>query len=726
MSNTHATTSRIPTGNWWKNISPYHLVLLAQFFVILPHAGHLPTWLTAYGVMVVISQLMPVKRRLPFGKRSWRFIQLAGFVLGVFGLYLSYRTAFGLDVGISFLLLCLISKLLELFTRRDAYVILSLSFFVLAGLFLMDQGLGSTIQVFVGTLAVFYAMIAHNDGAAAANETYHAALSLSEQNQSNQSITNTQSYPARHHSNDGRLRALGIVSLLAIPLMIVLFLFFPRLPPLWSINLSGANAKTGMSDSMSPGDFASLSRSSELAFRVLFKDNKIPPKPELYWRGMVFSDYDGVTWRASDMANRFAKLYAGSQPQWLTEALHVPKQQPSQYQVIMQPTNQHWLFALDFSFPQPEKVQTSNARQGILLTREFNLESREPVSQRYVYDVDYYQQAQHDITLPDILREDSLRLPPNANPQARQMAQQLFSKMNKDPKAYARAVLAWIRKDNFSYTLSPPPLFEERVDMFLFTTKSGFCEHYASAFTFLMRAAGVPARVVVGYQGGQIGSDGQSWEVRQLDAHAWTEIWLEGMGWQRIDPTAAIAPERVNNGMSELTESRGAAFFGTGAGAQLSYQQYKLLKRMRKAMDYASFIWQRDVVGFDQDAQADSLLKWFNLKNQYQQIMVMFGMMGSMVAAFVTYLWWRRRKVWHPVDKPLVKLSKRMNKHDLARAEDEGVLDWLARVGEATGQVEQAERIAQHYRQLRYADVTESDEWLADYKHMVKQIKLPR
>lgn len=688
-------------GKWSLNrVGAYHLVLLVQFLVLLPHLPHLPTWLSVYGVLVVLSQLVPIKQRIPLKKRGWRVLQLLGFFGGVVGLYLTYRTAFGLDVGVGFLLLCLISKLLELFSRRDGYVVLSLSLFVLAGAFLMNQGLGTTLLVMLGVTGVFYAMIAHNDVHVLGDNVLASepAAQNSLQNQ-------VQNKPHNH----GRLRSLAIVSLLAIPLMVVLFIFFPRLPPLWHINLSGAGAKTGMSDSMSPGDFANLSQSTELAFRVLFEQDNVPEKSSLYWRGMVFSQFDGTTWRASGIANNYAKVSIDSQNFWLDKAVYIPnKNQPNKqafklenmrsslYTVIMQPTNQRWLFALDVPF-SPEK--------NISLTREFNLEAKEVVSQRFTYKARQFSQAKTDMTLSQAMRTDTLALPSTGNAQAREMAAKLFSMLGSDPEKYANAVLGWIRKENFSYTLSPPLLGEERIDSFLFGTRQGFCEHYASAFTFLMRAAGVPARVVVGYQGGELGNDGKSWEVRQMDAHAWTEIWLKGKGWVRVDPTAAIAPERVNSGMSQLTQQQGAALFGTGAAAQLSYQQFMLLQRMRKAMDYVGFVWQRDVVGFDQESQKNSLLKWFNLKNQYQQILAMFALFASLVALVVAVQWWRRRKIWHPVDVPLVKLSKRLAKQGLARKPHEGMLAWLNRVGQQTDQQQMTDDIAQYYRKARYADV---------------------
>ena len=247
----------------------YYWVLIAQVVIILPHAAHLPLWLMGFAVVSIIAQLPRVKARfkkLAHLKRVYQSMQMLGFLLGLTGLWLTYNSAFGLDMGVAFLVLCLISKLWEMYKRRDAYVVLNLSLFVLAALFLMDQGLVTTLEVIVGAVIVLLAFIALNDDGNA--------------------------------RGDGRLRTLGVLGLGALPLLVVLFLFFPRLPPLWSVQLSGQQATTGVSDSMSPGDFANLGQSTELAFRVEFADNR-PPQQQLYWRGLVFSDFDGVTWRPS-------------------------------------------------------------------------------------------------------------------------------------------------------------------------------------------------------------------------------------------------------------------------------------------------------------------------------------------------------------------------------------------------------------------------------------------
>jgi len=700
-------------AKWYRKLfalPAYYWVLIAQVVVVLPHAAHLPLWLIGFAAVSIAAQLPYIKakfKKLSHLKRIYQSVQMLGFLLGLLGLWLTYNTAFGLDMGVAFLVLCLVSKLWELYKCRDAYVVLNLSLFVLAALFLMDQGLLTTLEVIVGAVIVLLAFIALNDDSNA--------------------------------NGDGRLRTLGVLGVGALPLLVVLFLFFPRLPPLWSVQLSGQQAVTGVSDSMSPGDFANLGQSTELAFRVEFADER-PPQQQLYWRGLVFSDFDGVTWRpASQKGQWSSRLQA---PAWIQNAFAtVPDESraaPVNYKVILEPTQQNWLFGLDYPFSEQPDINT---------TSEFTLSKDQPVTQQLRYDVLQFAQMRIDPVLTEASRRENLALPDEGNPQARALAKQLFEQSGSDPVRYIAAIEQWINRTEFRYTLSPPRLNTNRIDEFLFETKAGFCEHYSSSFTFMLRAAGIPARVVAGYQGGEPSRNGNVWEVRQMDAHAWTEVWLEGQGWVRVDPTAFVAPERVEQGMNTITQQQGAAMFGNGASAQISYQQYQVLQTLRRLSDQASYYWQKDVVGYDQDKQADSLLKWFNISSIMQQIIWLATSAVSVMAILVFVIWYRRRKRWHPADLPLAQLSKRVAKHDklLARNDNEGQLAWLERLASAidsrqgddahsaTSQLTDSSdpiviqtkliEIRQNYRQLRYGRLSTFDSSHSEYQERLKQLK---
>ncbi len=700
-------------AKWYRKLfalPAYYWVLIAQVVVVLPHAAHLPLWLIGSAVVSIIAQLPRIKakfKKLSHLKRVYQGMQMLGFLLGLLGLWLTYNTAFGLDMGVAFLVLCLVSKLWELYKRRDAYVVLNLSLFVLAALFLMDQGLLTTLEVIVGAVIVLLAFIALNDDGNA--------------------------------NGDGRLRTLGVLGVGALPLLVVLFLFFPRLPPLWSVQLSGQQAVTGVSDSMSPGDFANLGQSTELAFRVEFADER-PPQQQLYWRGLVFSDFDGVTWRPASQKDQWSSRLQA--PAWIQNAFAtVPDESraaPVNYKVILEPTQQNWLFGLDYPFSQQPDINT---------TSEFTLSKDQPVTQQLRYDVLQFAQMRIDPVLTEASRRENLALPNEGNPQSRALAKQLFEQSGSDPLRYIAAIEQWINRTEFRYTLSPPRLNTNRIDEFLFETKAGFCEHYSSSFTFMLRAAGIPARVVAGYQGGEPSRNGNVWEVRQMDAHAWTEVWLEGQGWVRVDPTAFVAPERVEQGMNTMTQQQGAAMFGNGTSAQISYQQYQMLQTLRRLSDQASYYWQKDVVGYDQDKQANSLLKWFNISSIMQQVIWLATSAVSVMAILVFVIWYRRRKRWHPADLPLAQLSKRVAKHDklLARNDNEGQLAWLERLASAidsrkdnnahsaTSQLTDSSdpiviqtkliEIRQNYRQLRYGRLSAFDSSHSEYQERLKQLK---
>jgi len=695
----------------------YYWVLITQVAVIFPHAANLPLWLMGFAAISIIAQLPQVKAKFASftpakssatsesstasrlklkpanaQKRLYQGVQMFGFLLGLLGLWLTYKTAFGLDMGVAFLLLCLISKLWELYRLRDAYVVLNLSLFVLAALFLMDQGLMTTLEVIIGTLLVLLAFIALNDDG--------------------------------NQAGSGRLRTLGILSISAVPLLVVLFLFFPRLPPLWSVQLSGNQATTGVSNSMSPGDFANLGQSTTLAFRVDFKGAR-PDQSELYWRGLVFSDFDGVTWRPDYQNQAFWQWSPNRQtPTWLNNALATApdsaKLEPSRYEIILEPTQQRWLFGLDYPLSQ---------RPDVAMTSNFTLVTPQPVTQQLRYEALKIAPMVIDPILTDADKRLNLALPNTGNAKSKQLAKQLFSQSGNDPLRYIQALERWINRENFRYTLSPPKLDRDRIDSFLFGTRAGFCEHYSSSFTFMMRAAGIPARVVAGYQGGELSRGGNVWEVRQMDAHAWSEVWLENQGWVRVDPTAFVAPERVEQGMDSLTQSRGASMFGSGAGAQLSYQQYQLLQSLHRLSDQASYYWQKDIVGYDQDKQSNALLKWFHIKTITQQILWLAITAAIIMTLIAIMIWLRRCKYVHPADKALVMLNKNIGntQSELLKNDVEGQLAWLKRLQDALSVDNEPlqstiNEVMNTYRQLRYGRLSQLDQKDPDYKQALEQL----
>jgi transglutaminase-like putative cysteine protease len=379
-----------------------------------------------------------------------------------------------------------------------------------------------------------------------------------------------------------------------------MFVFFPRVAPLWSVPLPDAAARTGISDSMTPGEIAQLGRSDELAFRAEF-DGEVPLQSELYWRALTFSHYEDGTWSGGRMPNperigekiiEYADIERSDQA-WLRD-LELGSRR-LEYSVIVEPTYKPWLFALDFAEPVTPRIG---------IGRDYRLVAVDPVTSRSRYEVVSHAGTDLDPSLPDWLRSRELRLPPDGNLRARAFVLDLVDQ-GYWGGALAERLLQHFRSEPYFYTLSPPTLAGDRIDQFLFETRRGFCAHYAGAFVFMMRQAGVPARVVAGYQGGELNPLASHLIVRQYDAHAWAEIWLEGAGWVRVDPTAAVAPDRIERGAE--------AAFGSSSEAGDSPFIPEGIRSLTWVMDALYYLdsleyrWNVLVLSYDANRQSELL-----------------------------------------------------------------------------------------------------------------------
>ena len=660
------------------NLNTRYALLLTLLVVMLPHASRVPLWLNGAFIVSLLWRLPVIEQRLPLPNKWFKVL----FVMGALaGIKYSYNTWFGPEAGTSFLIVCIALKLLETKNERDCYVLLTLSYFMLATQFLFNQGLASTLYAGLGVLCITAAYVVFNQ-----------TISLK-------------------HAFKKSLILLGQ----ALPLMLILFLFFPRLPPLWTFKLSEGTGKTGMTDNMSPGDLAKLSQSSELAFRVEFANkNQVPSKSELYWRGLTLSRFDGKTWRPSNRAILADDNAAWSNyplPMWAETQIHITKTPPKYYKVILEPTDRVWLYSLAVPYSRT---------QGVGLSRDFRLVSQAPVFQRFTYDVMQYQAIALDLELPDWLRLDNLMLPETGNPVARQMAQQ-WRKYYGSDEAYITAILSWFRKSEFYYTLEPPLLGNNRIDDFLFKTKRGFCEHYSSSFAFLLRAAGIPTRVVVGYQGGEWSPNKDSWQVRQLDAHAWVEAWLPNKGWVMLDPTGAVAPERIENGMSDLAQN--AEVWGNSAFSTFKYNNFKWFSQLRNMADYINYRWQKDIVGYDTENQEQLLLKLLGDSSVWKRIAIMFGALIIIASLLALWTILKGQKRLNPVDKVIVRLSQQLAQRGLAREQGEGVIAYLQRLEMHQPQWQPAlQQLQQYYCVLRYQPLTpEAQEQMKQMRDLFKK-----
>jgi transglutaminase-like putative cysteine protease len=521
--------------------TPREIVALVGVFLLAaaPHLLRMPVWISLLVLAMAGARLLQLRvRSNPTNK--WLLALVAVAAAG--GILLQYRTLFGRDAGVSLLVIMLALKLLETRTRRDGMLLGFLGCFLLVTNFLHSQTIPTAAYMLFCAWMLVTVLIG---------------------------MQYTGDWPGWRQP----LRRAGVLMLQGVPLMTVLFLLFPRVQgPLWGLPQDAYAGLSGLSDNMSPGSLNSLILSDAVAFRAEFRDGHTPDPKDLYWRGPVLWDYDGRTWTAPRIVQNTEELPAGEP---LVE-----------YTVTLEPHNKRWLFALEFPGQRPPRS---------IATRDMQLLSFTPVRSRLRYDMRSSVGAAYGAGDDQSVLSRSLRLPDDSNPRTAAFAAELRRK-HPDNRNLVAAVLAMFRNENFVYTLSPPLLGAQPVDEFLFDTRRGFCEHYASAFTVLMRAAGIPARVVTGYLGGEVNPVGGYVLVRQADAHAWAEIWLENIGWIRVDPTAAVSPARVERGIaSALPRSDPLPMFVRG--------DFKLLQRMRLTWDSVTYAWNQWVLGYTPERQ---------------------------------------------------------------------------------------------------------------------------
>jgi protein-glutamine gamma-glutamyltransferase len=609
---------------------------------LLAHVTTLPFWVPAIVVACGVIRLGLARS----GGAPPRKLVLIVALLAVPLLFLRFHTFNGLVAGTALLSVAAGLKLLETKTRRDMYIITLIIYFVSLAALLE----GDSFWLLAYLIGVCWLTTA-------------TLLRL------------TSSGPAPGWRRS--LRYGGRVLAQALPLALVFWLLFPRFAaPLWQVPNDSQTAASGLSDTMSPGDITQLALSDEVAFRVRFA-SAAPPAAERYWRGPVLDSFDGHTWK------RATSGFAGAPPLQ-------PLGPEYRYTVMMEPHQHRWIFMLDWP------ATWNLPRAG--LTSDYTLTQPDPLSRAVDVTGTSYTSIQSSQPLTKNMRWRDLQQPQDRNPRTRQLAQELRS-AHADDMELVGAVLGMFRQQAFFYTLTPPKLSDNSVDDFLFGTKRGFCGHYASAFAALMRAAGIPARVVTGYQGGTLNPYGDYWILRQSDAHAWTEIWIAGRGWMRVDPTASIAPERVERGLADTAsaddplvsrwQSRTAWF----AGARLR-------------LDLLREIWRERILDFDQDSQR-KLLEMLHIPEPDGQKLVMLLAVG--MALVLVWLTWQVRRELAPQSRDIAartyaRLCSKLAAAGLPRRMHEGAEDYALRVAARRPDLAVAvTALCRHYSSLRYA-----------------------
>ena len=540
-------------------------LLAAQLVVMLPFLFDLPLWLLPVLLLVAWWRLRVLSGS---GLQPGNVVKVLLIGLGVGGLLLSGLRFPSLDAMATLLLLGFAFKSLEVVQRRDAIVVIFIGYFLVALHFLYTQSLAAALYGMVSMVVLTGALVGVQ-----------------------QAITEF----STGQSVRFNLRLAVFMLLQCLPLMMVIFVFAPRIAPLWSIPLASGQTQTGMTDRMAPGDIEKLGKSDELAFRVTFKGER-PAQHELYWQGLVLNHFDGHEWRQFDRDYDVYQLKTAllSHYRWQPERMQV-QGGPVAYEAVYETSGQPWLFTLS---PAVE------VEGEVLRGADYRVMAQEALQAPFLLKAVSYPATQRDVILPEYLRTLALGLPSTGGKRSRELAQRLRGEAGGE-QAYIDKVLARFHDQAFEYTLNPPMLGgRDTVDAFLFDSKRGFCAHYAGSFVFLMRAAGIPARVVVGYQGGEWNAAGQYLAVHQYDAHAWTEVWLAGRGWVRVDPTTAVAPSRVEQGLEVAVQAEGSFL----AGSVLSVRKIPWLNGIRQQLDTVQYGWRRWVLGYDRGEQA-ALLK---------------------------------------------------------------------------------------------------------------------
>ena len=588
----------------------------------LPLGRFLDWQVSAFVALVVLLRLASLRwlAALP-----GRWVLLLLTLVGVANCLQANHSLVGKSGGAALLVTMLALKLLELRSRRDHRVAAIVVGPLIVVQFLFDQGMPLTLVLAAVALVMVGLLVDLNGG-----------LGL----------------PAARRVSGVTLR----IALQAVPLTLVLFLLFPRLSaPLWSLGVEPDQATTGMSESMEPGSISELVVNGELAFRARF-DGPAPPLAQLYWRGLVLWQVDDRRWSPGP-----GPLAWGGKPELAVA------QDPIDYEVLLEPSDRRWMFALDLPTTQPADTE---------LRGDFQLLANRPITSTKRYRL---RSALNYQTAPigAAERRSALRVPPNVTGRMRSLVDQ-WSKGARSDWDLVQAGLTFFNREEFRYTLLPPRLGVNPWDEFLFESRSGFCEHYAGSFAVLMRLGGLPSRVVLGYLGGEPNRIGGYHMIWQSDAHAWTEVLIAGRGWVRVDPTSAVAPSRVDNrGASRLLGANAPARFQIAADSLLA----RTARQLRNLADSLDATWQGWVLDFS-SARQEELLDLLGLRNYGA-----FALAGIMVTAVSIVMGlillglMRQTGSSDPAARSYARFCRRLAAVGLARRADEGPRDFARRIG---------------------------------------------
>lgn len=657
-------------------------ILCALVAVILPHIQRMPFWLVVVCTLCVLSRIFIYQGRMSY-PGPWI---KAAVVLAILWIMLAQfgRDIFSSESTVAILIVAICLKLLEMHRKRDVLLVIYLCYFTVISEFIWSQSIPIAAYMLMCVLLISSGLM---------------------------SLTQTQEYqnPLR------TIKLSGLILLQSVPLMLALFILFPRISPLWSVPLQSGSARTGLSESMSPGDIGNLIASDELAFRVKFAGEK-PASSQLYWRAITLDSFDGREWtRGFNFEPQFLGAAARDNKGWFEDIEY--QGDILDYNVIMEPTDENWVFSLKIPQVLDDRM---------LMRRDFQVETIRNISQRFSYDMRSFMNNRLDMTLRPRELQRWLRLPEEGNSESKAFAAQLYEDSGSD-QAYIQNVLAYFTSEPFYYSLQPPLLDANPVDQFLFDTREGFCEHFSSSFTYLMRAAGIPARVVTGYQGGEYNPYDETLVVRQYDAHAWSEVWLADQGWVRIDPTAAVAPDRIEQG-SQFTFQAEESFLQDAGMSLLRFRNTAFLNDLRYRLEMIDYSWNRFVLNYDQSLQFAFFGRIFREVTR-EKIIISSMIFIFLSLSLMVFLVLRKpsRDRFHPATDLYLKYCDGLSKQGMARLRGETPMHYYLRLSNLKpAWSQQMREITELYIKLVYKDAGGNHETKAilDFKSKIRHFHM--
>lgn len=635
----------------------------------LPHFIYQPIWVAVMFIAMIIWRIMAIKHMWPlpterFSSLKVLHLSLAGIAFLL--LFISYGNLIGRDAGVALLTVMLGLKLVEIRNHRDYYISCFLGYFLVVTNFFYSQNIPTALLMFVVVIIMTASLISLNDG-------------------------------KKSLSNKGLIKLASQMLLQAIPLMLLLFVLFPRIPgPLWGLPQDAHSGKTGIDDSMTLGKISELILSDEIAFRVKFDDD-IPSLSKLYWRGPVLWQTDGTTW--TELKNDYLM---SSKPNFTTSGDEYT------YITTLEPHNKRWLFALDFPSEQPS-TPTSH------YTYDGQLRSIKPINQRQQIRLRSYSQYSLNPNKDDYI-DAALKLPEDRHPLTKLLAQS-WLKQSTDPMQLVDKALTYFNQNKFYYTLKPPKLTGDTIDEFLFENRRGFCEHYAASFTVLMRAAGIPARIVTGYLGGEINPVDDFLVVRQRDAHAWVEVWIQGQGWLRVDPTSAVSRQRIEQGISTIMPEG----FNTPLFMASNRNLIDLWQQIRNNLDAFDNAWNQWVLAYGPELQKEFLQKLGMAKPDWQTMVLWLAIGFAIISISISFYFFYHLPKRDPASKLYYIFCKKAARAGFVRAKHQGPLDFSILLNQQYPQLkEQIDHITSLYIELHYGQKTAS---ISDLHQAIKRLK---